>query len=254
MVGMSDERFEAWLRETAKGYNRPPDIPPREEMWDHITSAERRAPSAEMHRRFAVRRLWTLAAAASLLLGAGIGLGYWARGTSGSSVVTGSSGPQSIAPESSVAQTPSALGARRSALDSSPSAPGPRPSALGTNVDELPLGTPTGYDVLASQTLTAAEALLVSFRTSEDTAFDDLMRRWSRELLSTTRLLIESPAAENAQRRRLLEDLELVLVQMAQLPAADAALERDLVKRTITRRQVLTRIRTSIPAGASSGM
>jgi hypothetical protein len=113
--------------------------------------------------------------------------------------------------------------------------------------------TPTGYDVLTTETLTAAEALLVSFRTSEDTALDDLMRRWSRELLSTTRLLMESPAAGNAQRRRLLEDLELVLVQLAQLPSTDAALERELVKRAIARRQVLTRIRTSIPAGRASG-
>jgi hypothetical protein len=114
--------------------------------------------------------------------------------------------------------------------------------------------SPTGYDVLASETLSAAEALLVSFRTSEDSALHDLTRKWSRELLSTTRLLLESPAAGNVQRRRLLEDLELILVQLAQLPAADAALEREIVKRAMARRQVLTRLRTSIPAGQSSGI
>jgi hypothetical protein len=290
MDGMSDDRFEAWLREAAKEYNRPPDIAPREEMWEHVEgggrSSEVRGRRSEvggtpdsslvelreqplvLHDRLTVlgasrsslgARGWSLAAAAVLLLAAGIGFGYWMRG--------GQAVPQTVtAPDTSTpavaglpaAQNPattadtSAPGVRRPALEAST----PRRLALGDPPAEITspaATTPTGYDVLATQALTAAEALLVSFRTSEDTALDDLMRRWSRQLLSTTRLLMASPAASDAQRRRLLEDLELVLIQLAQLPATDAALERDLVKRAIARRQVLTRIRTSIPAGQASG-
>jgi len=88
---------------------------------------------------------------------------------------------------------------------------------------------------------------------AEDTSMDDVMRRFARDLLSTTRLLRDSPAGANPVRRRLLEDLELVLVQMVQLPSRDGTLDRELIDRAIVRRQLLTRIRTSIPAGMPSG-
>jgi hypothetical protein len=256
MVGMSDERFEAWLREAAKEYNRPPDIAPRQEMWENIELKAQRAKRKGMPVGFGPRRSmlgapwWSVAAAAALFLAVGIGLGYWVRGGQpvSQTVAQPDTTPRVVAraplttnSDSSTISLPSAPSAQRSAL------PAPRSETAGSEA------TVTGYDVLATETLTAAEALLVSFRTSEDTALDDLMRRWSRELLSTTRLLMESPAAKDVQRRRLLEDLELVLVQLAQLPATDAAFDREIVKRAIARRQVLTRIRTAIPAGRSSG-
>lgn len=251
---MSDERFEAWLREAAKEYNRPPDIAPRQEMWENIQVGGRRSEvkgtAFGARRSMLGARSWSLAAAAALFLAVGIGLGYWVRGGQhvpqtvvqpDSSLRAVVQAPVAARPESASTQPASAPGTQRSALG----APRPEPTSNGR--------IPSGYDVLATETLTAAEALLVSFRTSEDTALDDLMRRWSRELLSTTRLLMESPAAKDVQRRRLLEDLELVLVQLAQLPSTDAALDRELVKRAIARRQVLHRIRTAIPAGQSSG-
>jgi hypothetical protein len=45
---------------------------------------------------------------------------------------------------------------------------------------------------------------------------------WARDLLTTTRLLLDSPAGADPARRELLETLELVLVQIARLPRADS--------------------------------
>jgi hypothetical protein len=48
-------------------------------------------------------------------------------------------------------------------------------------------------------------------------------------------------------RRALLEDLELVLVQIARLPRADTPVERALIERAIRRGDVLGRLRSAEP-------
>jgi hypothetical protein len=74
---------------------------------------------------------------------------------------------------------------------------------------------------------------------------------WARDLLATTRLLLDSPAGADAQRRGLLEALELVLVQIARLPRADTPGERALIDRAIRRGDLMARLRTAVPAGAA---
>ena len=44
---MSEEKFEAWLKEHADEYHRPPANIPREEMWDAITRARQARPAAD---------------------------------------------------------------------------------------------------------------------------------------------------------------------------------------------------------------
>jgi hypothetical protein len=68
-------------------------------------------------------------------------------------------------------------------------------------------------------------------------------------MLSTTRLLLDSPAAEEAKNRRLLEDLELVLVQIVNLAPNAGAADRGSIERTLENGQVMTRLRTAVPAG-----
>jgi hypothetical protein len=94
---------------------------------------------------------------------------------------------------------------------------------------------------------------LTSYRANEEAATDAAMRRWARDLLASTRLLMDSPAGEDPGRRQLLEDLELVLAQIVQLDPNAPAEDRAQLQRSIAREQVLTRIRSSIPAGFSSG-
>ena len=95
--------------------------------------------------------------------------------------------------------------------------------------------------------------MLTSFRTTNRREDEVALQRLARDLLSTTRLLMDSPAADDVSRSQLLEDLEYLLVQIVQLDPNAPAEDRAMVNRAISREQVLTRIRSSIPAGFSSG-
>jgi len=112
------------------------------------------------------------------------------------------------------------------------------------------------YRMAAAQTLTQAEALLTAYRASDprQNAGTAQLGRWGRDILSSTRLLIDSPAGSDPQLRALLSDLELVLVQIIQLSGAplDPA-DRDMIDRALQDRDLLPRIRTAVPAGAVAG-
>lgn len=109
----------------------------------------------------------------------------------------------------------------------------------------------SAYQLVALRHLSNAEALLTSFRSRSeaDAQLDAQLARWARDLLSSTRLLLDSPVANDQQRRPLLEDLELVLVQIVQLSPATATEDRKAIENTIQQENVLTRLRTAIPAG-----
>jgi hypothetical protein len=255
MVGMTnetqDDRFEQWVRKAAQGYNRPPDIAPRDAMWDEIQARSRNPEAAPSRLRQTAARWsrtasWRLAAAAMLLVAAGIGIGYVLGG--GAVARQTASAPQVV--------EDSSLGRARAPV-SDPSSPAVTPRQTVARRDDsarapADAAVPSLYEVAAGRHFTAASALLTSYRASETALVDDLTRRWARDLLTSTRLLLDSPAGNDATRRRLLEDLEVILLQIAQLPAHDATLDRELIERSIRQKQVLTRIRTSMPAGSSS--
>jgi len=67
------------------------------------------------------------------------------------------------------------------------------------------------------------------------------------ELLSTTRLLLDSPAAASDPRlKNLLEDLELVLAQLSQLPAEHGKTELNLIREALVQRDVVPRLRSAV--------
>lgn len=67
------------------------------------------------------------------------------------------------------------------------------------------------------------------------------------DLLSTTRLLLDSPAAaSDARLKQLLEDLELVLAQLSRLPAEHGGAEIDLITEALERRDVVPRLRSAV--------
>jgi hypothetical protein len=104
------------------------------------------------------------------------------------------------------------------------------------------------YSVAAAQHLTEAEAMLTAFKGDLSRGrMDAEISAWGKDLLSNTRLLLDSPAARDPVRRKLLQDLELVLVQIVQLSPKSPARDRDLIKGALTDDQVLTRLRTAIP-------
>lgn len=111
------------------------------------------------------------------------------------------------------------------------------------------------YRMAATQTLTQAEALLTAYRASEERERDPVatrqLGRWGRDILSSTRLLLDSPAGDDPQLRALLNDLELVLVQIIQLSGEQLdPSERALINRALEERDLIPRIRTAVPAGA----
>jgi hypothetical protein len=113
----------------------------------------------------------------------------------------------------------------------------------------------SAYQITTVQHLSDAEALLTSFRSRPiaDQQVDAQLGAWARRLLSNTRLLLDSPVANDPQRRPLLEDLELVLVQIVQLSPGSTPQDRDLIEKTLQHDHVMTRLRTAIPAGSQRG-
>lgn len=72
----------------------------------------------------------------------------------------------------------------------------------------------------------------------------------ARRLLSTTRLFLDSPGGQDPRLRPLLEDLELVLAEIAQLPGGTPE-DVNLITDGLDRRGTLSRLRSAVPAGPS---
>lgn len=212
----ADPAFDAWIAGNAKAINAPGDTP-RAEMWRRIqdaTAAAREAQSGRIPGVTPLRRTpWRLMSliAAALLLG--------------------------------VALDRTVLRPANRVAPQVASAPAPGDS-----------GVTRLYRMAASQTLTQAEALLTAYRSTADNERareeTEQLGAWGRQVLGSTRLLIDSPAGDDPQLRALLEDLELVLVQIIRLsgPRPDET-DRDHVDRALKDKDLIPRIRTAVPAG-----
>jgi len=285
---MTEDKFEDFLKKAAQSYNVPPARTPREEMWSAIQAERSAGPHVvygggsgkqPSERRFGSRIWMGAAAAAVLLLATGIGLGRWSASTGTAptvaTVIPATANPQPASP--GVAGN-SATGESNPTLASNPSTTGKSNAGAPTTAPTRAGGQPEGirvasgnqgpptppssssaassaYQLTAVRHLSEAEALLTSFRTrtTADQQMDAQLGSWARELLSNTRLLLDSPVANDPQRRPLLEDLELVLVQIVQLSPGSTPQDRDLIERTLQQDHVMTRLRTAIPAGAQRG-
>lgn len=303
-----DNQFDDVLRQAAQDYNRPPTLVPRDEMWAAIEASQAKRASRPLHivapgSHLPMRRyVWIGAAAAAVLLvAAGVGIGRWSTigvpAVASRQQVAASSGtrnagvqvPSVVQPETPTSpETESSVGGRaRSTSGEGESSSrvererGPRvashsggkdmqrgaqgsrgpingnrlsqtaPSrgANGSSRQEVP------YQVATIRHLANAEALLTAFRTdSRDAKMDAQLSKWARDLLSNTRLLLDSPAADDPQRAKLLGDLELVLAQIVQLSPGAAAQDRDLIEGGIQSGHVMTRLRSAIPAGPTRGI
>lgn len=106
------------------------------------------------------------------------------------------------------------------------------------------------YRLATAEYLGRVETLLASFRDRGGMSEDDRqVAAWAGELLSETRLLLDWPADRDPRMRALLEELELVLAQMARLDQGDAAAERAWIADGLERRDVLPRVRAVAPVG-----
>ena len=234
---MSDDKFDEFLQRAARSYHEPPPTP-REEMWARI-DAERRvrrlAPVSPRRRRW----LGATALAATLLLG--IALGIWIagrRGAPGSTPAAVALGPAA----SPVTQEPAA-----------PHAPAPalhQPTARGAPASGGPASAT--FDAAAADHLGRAEALLTTFNTeSAHGDVDPQLGAWAGDLLTTTRLLLDSPRARDPRTRTLLSDLEVVLAQIAQLKSQPDSQrdELEIIEQAVRSQNMMTRLRDATPPG-----
>ena len=74
----------------------------------------------------------------------------------------------------------------------------------------------------------------------------------ARDLLATTRLLIDSPQAGDPHLQALLGDLELVLAQIVRLPGGTKQPDVSFIDQTLDEREVLPRLRVLLAENTSS--
>jgi hypothetical protein len=98
---------------------------------------------------------------------------------------------------------------------------------------------------IAAGYLEQVTALLVTLATETEQGRPlDNTRAQARDLLATTRLLLDVPGAFDPSTAVLLDDLELVLVQIARLPNRPSDPDVYLIDQALGERDVLPRLRT----------
>lgn len=121
------------------------------------------------------------------------------------------------------------------------------------SVSGPPRDAAIAYRVAAAPYLTRTEALLTSFRAeSKNGKVDADFALQAQDLLVTTRLMLNSPAARDPRLASLLQDLEVMLVQIAQLPAGNDRNDVDLINQGLDQRSVMLRLRAASPGPGTS--
>jgi len=109
----------------------------------------------------------------------------------------------------------------------------------------------TAYKLTMDEHLTKAEALLTSFRTQPRGTLDPELAVYARDLLTNTRLLLDSPAADDPTVAVLLEDLELIIAQIARMSEPSKE-ETAIIRDGMNKTAVLPRLRATLPAGTTA--
>ena len=203
---MTDDRFDELMRDAAQTYRKPPQ-PDFDAMWNVVARETwGAAPSPKQH---AFRFRNAIGIAATLLIGVGIG-----RAT--------------VTFKSAATRSATTFAAAQSAA----------------RTDSLPEAAP--YSTETSQYLGQTAALLIALpsEVKAGRANEQFLSR-AGELLTRTRLLLDSPAANDPTMRNLLEDLELVLAQVVHLENNQNRTELDLINRALEQRDVIPRLRTA---------
>ena len=258
MTNQPTDDFDEILRQAARDYNAPGETP-RERMWSEIRA--RRAQQPVTVPLTGRRRGWYVPAAAAAVLLLGIAIGRLYERISAAS-------PPAVAVQPDrpkvVAESPDvdSVNAATPVAESTPTpTPSPNDRHKSARIDRAtPLLTPEtrapgapnmAYQLAMVEHLAGTEAMLTSFRAAAKRGeVDAQITTWARNLLTTTRLLQASAAQEDPTMKRLLDDLELVLVQIAQYTSAGPhhAEELELIEHSIERRGVIGKLHTNTPA------
>jgi hypothetical protein len=127
-----------------------------------------------------------------------------------------------------------------------PLATAAEPAMVADSTQQLP------YSLAAAKHLERTEALLTALPTDAETGHAGRVAGWASDLLTDTRLLMDSPAGRDQELMRLLQDLEVVLAQIAALPGDGPAAEVQMIQDGIERRYVLLRLRAAAARRATA--
>jgi len=284
---MTDDRMDEIIRDAARDYNRPPaGGAPREEIWARVQRARQAPRAASAPTTTAPRREWIWRGVGiAAVLAIGIAIGQYVERSHTARSTSPETARQIASSTPDTARNPDSLASRSASPETSVASPvegtrspqlavGPAPAAVrstrersnqepiaGRGLSPSTSGPQTS-DGLALRLalvkhLAGTEAMLTSFRTSAKSGdVDSQILVWARDLLRTTRLLQTSAASANDPAlRRLLDDLELVLLQISQYTAkaSDHAQELELIERSIEKRGVIAKLRTTTPAAFPAG-
>jgi len=261
---MNDDNFDELLAQGVRDYNAP-GVVPREEIWERIQAvrAARRAatplpPSVKPRMRRAPVWLGT-AVAATVMLSVGVAIGRRVERShapvvaSVQPVVPKTEATSASAPQAPVVSTTpdrdsivtaiqhETQHTARRARELASAGPAPSPSRAADDNRVL------AYQLVVMQHLVGSEAMITAFRSSARRgSVDTQIASWSRDLLNTTRLLETSPAAQDPTMRRLLEDLDLVISQIAQYTTRGQVNTDDLelIEQSFDKRGVMQKLRT----------
>jgi hypothetical protein len=269
MTGPDDDRMDEMLIHGARAYNAPGRIP-REEMWAAIAAARRQdraaesvAPSALAPHR-AGRPRWLLPGvgiAAALLLSTGIVIGRRMTQPSPDGRARSSVAPSAAAPTVATGSTSDTLikqlreethrtNEKARELAQAPTAVGETSQSSTVGAD-FQRGNTLALQLIVMRHLAGSEAMITSFRsTARRGERDPMMADWSREMLNTTRTLEASRVTDDPVMKRLLDDLDLVMSQIVQYATNGTHNpdELDLIEQSITRRGVISKLRSTLPA------
>ncbi len=99
---------------------------------------------------------------------------------------------------------------------------------------------------LTSQHFASTEALLVTARQEMDgTNTDASVAAWARDLLMSTRLLLDTESLQDLRIRRLLQDLELTLALIVQAQSSGRDADAQTVREDLDRGDLLLRVRSA---------
>jgi uncharacterized membrane-anchored protein YhcB (DUF1043 family) len=215
---MDENRFDEIVTELPRSFNNPPP-PPLDDMWAVIEDAHFNAPAAAVPARGAMAGAPWLAAAAALVIG--IGIGHYIPRVS--TAVRNSPTPIAVA------------------------------SANSCSASTDTSAVADAYRDQTSRYLGQTAALLISLPSKDARGKTDaVFAGKASDLLVTTRLLMDSPAARDPQMRALLDDLELVLVQIARLRGEKSKADLDLIHQAVEQGDVLSRLNSAVVTNQSS--
>jgi hypothetical protein len=207
------DELDDTTRAALRAYRLPPE-PPLDAMWRTIEARAFGTPARARRPFWRAAPVWLAAAAA---LAVGVGIGRYAVPAPGTAA----------APVAPVAQTATTAERDRTVLS------------------DAQLDVP--YEVATSRYLGQTAALLIALPAEARTGqVDAQFASQARDLLQTTRLLLDSKAGDDPDLRALLSDLELVLAQVAGLRSARDRQELDLITGALEQRDVLPRLQSVV--------